>query len=444
MSVPPIQLAALNWAASAAGTLAPPWPVGSVVSGRVLELLEGGTRLILQISGRTVEAHPPPNGLVPHNFQARVISNGRSPVLEFLSPPGQSSPTAAFLRARLPNQGSLQPLLSDLQAMATMPGIRALPESVRTALARLEASITDRHDILDPEVLRDSVQRAGLQLEHNLAQHAGTATRLPSTQIDYDMKAVLQRLGQGLRELSQDLLPPAADAHAPVRPEQPPLPSQPYPPVRPGDPLVPEAPQLPPAQALPDAPAPPDLPPQPAGTNNTPPPLHHLPLQPQPRVQAPPTSDALTLAAGMLKHVEGALSRIEIMQLEAHPSASSPACMIEVPIRGDDGFDVLQLRIEPDAAGAGADAAPPRWTLGFTLDPPSLGAIHGQIRLRGASVEVDLWAERDSAVETLEEQTTVLAQLLQGSGLELAHLRVGRGTPLRHTGLSRRLLEASA
>lgn len=446
MSVPPIQMAALDWVAAAAGTAAPSWPVGSIVSGRVLELLEEGTRLILQINGQTVEAHSPSSGLPPHNFQARVLSNGQQPTLELLSAPAKSTPTAAPLRARLAHQGGLQPLLSDLQAMANAPSVRALPESVRTALARLEASITDRHDLLDPDVLRDSVQRAGLQLEHNLAMHAGTSTRLPATQIDYDMKAVLQRLGQALRQLPQDpapqdLPPPSAEVASRLPLPQASLQAHTYASMQAARPEAARTPPRP-AQllraALPQTSAPPNP------STDTPPPLHDLPLRPQPRLPTPLGADALTLATGMLKHVDGALSRIEIMQLEAHPSASPQACMIEVPVRGDDGFDVLQLRIQPDAEGLGANPTPSHWTLGFTLEPPSLGAIHGQIRLGGAKVDVDLWAEHDASVAALEEQTSVLAQLLEGSGLELVQLRVRHGTPQRHTGLGRRLLEAKA
>lgn len=390
MSVPPIQLAALDWVAAAAGTLPRPLPVGSVVSGRVLELVDG-IRLILEINGQTVEAELPSNGPVPQNFQARVLSGGPQPLLEVLGEPDRTTATAAALRTRLPRQGSLQPLLADLHALAGTPGARSLPEPVRAALARLEASITDRHDILDPDVLRDTVRRAGTQLEHSLLEHVRTPARLPATRIDYDLKAALQRLAQALKPL-----PPARVA----------------------------------------------TPPAPAGIE-TPPPLLNLPLQPQARLPAVPAADALSLATGMLKHVQAALSRIEIMQLEAHPSASPQACMIEVPVRGDDGFDVLQLRIEQDAAGSAGMAAP-QWTLGFSLEPPSLGAIQGQVRLRGLKVDVDLWAQQDAAVQALEEQTSVLARLLESSGLQLVQLRVRQGTPLRHTGLARRLLEASA
>ncbi|MBN8735135.1 MAG: flagellar hook-length control protein FliK [Xanthomonadales bacterium] len=436
MIVQPIQLATLDWAAAAAGTLARPWKVGSTVSVRVLEQTLGA-RLILQINGLTVEADPLSNGLVPRQFQAKVIANGPQPVLELLGQSAaRSSPTAPALRALLPQQGGLQPLLADLRALARTSGARALPEPVRVALARLEASIADRHDMLDPAVLRDTLKRGGTQLEYTLLQHANTSRRLPATQIDYDMKAALQRLSQALHKLPQN--PGTAQADTPATPAQPAAP-----------PPIPA--RFAEALAMATALAPtPDPAPTPAPTvsttpaaADTPPPLLQLPLQPQARLPAPDTLDAFTLAGGMLKHVQAALSRIEIMQLEAHPSASPQAWMIEVPVRDDDGFDVLQLRFEEEAGGDQADATP-QWTLGFTLDPPGLGAIHGQIRLRGVQVTVDLWAQHDAAVLALEEQTSVLSQLLEGSGLQLAQLRVRQGTPLRHTGLGHALLEASA
>lgn len=458
MSVPPIQLAALDWAAAAAGTMARPWPVGSVVSGRVLELQEG-TRLILQINGLKVETEQPFDVLVPHNFQARVLSAGAQPILELLGSPGKASPAAAALRARLPSQGGLQPLLADLRALAGAPTARLLPEPVRTALARLEASITDRHDILDPDVLRDTVQRAGAQLEHELVEQAGASSRMPATRIDYDFKASLQRLSQALRQLPQ--AQPAAEANADAPPPVSTAATssaQPRLPVAAADDVLALAamrqatrPQSLPAKgfsaqmaefeaALPTA----AVPRSSAGAEAQPP-LLDLPLQPQARLPVPVAGDALTLATGMLKHVQAAISRIEIMQIEAHPSAMPQACMLEVPIRNDDGFDVLQVRIEADAdADLAPDAPASRWTLGFTIDPPSLGAVHGRIRLRGDQVDVDLWAERDAAVAALEQQTAVLPRLLEGSGLELGQLRVRHGTPMRHTGLARRLIEARA
>lgn len=452
MIVQPPQLAALDWAAAAAGTLARPWKVGSVVSGRVLEYLPG-LRLVLQINGLKVEADPPSNGQVPPQFQARVVANGPPPVLEMLRrvEDRPSSPVAAALRARLPSQDGLQPLLADLRALARTPGARALPEPVRLALARLEGSIADHHDLLDADVLHDTLRRAGLQLEHGLRQLAAAPPQASTAHLDYDFKAALQRLVQTLQHLPptrSPSAPNAADAPRPTTdappppmtgipplPEEPPGPApmariaDPPPPAKPADPAAP-------AKAA-------DPPPAAKAADPAPPPLLRLPLQPQARLPATLASDAPALAVGMLKHAEAALSRIEIMQLEAHPSVSPQACMLEVPVRDGDGFDVLQVRIEQDGEAAQA-AAEPNWTLGFTLDPPGLGAVQGQIRLRGAQVNVDLWAQHDAGAAALEEQTSVLSRLLEDVGLQLGQLRVRHGTPVRHTGLGRTLLEARA
>lgn len=464
MIVQPPQLAALEWAAAAAGTLARPWKVGSIVSGRVLEY-SPGLRLVLQINGLKVEADPPSTGSVPPQFQARVVAEGPPPLLELLGQAdrGESSPVAAALRARLPRQDGLQPLLADLRALARTPGARALPEPVRLSLARLEGSIADRHDLLDADVLRDTLQRAGLQLEYTVRQLANAPAQTSSAPVDYDLKAALQRLVQTLQRMPQSDSSPATNADAGTPPQAntadapprsmaaiPPLPAEAADP-----PLLVESAGLAASAKAADPPPPAILAelaalaeladPSPAAqaADPAPPPLLRLPLQPQPRLPMTLAADVPDLAAGMLKHAEAALSRIEIMQLEAHPSVSPQACMLEVPVRDGDGFDVLQVRIEQDAEAA-QTAAEPNWTLGFTLDPPGLGAVHGQIRLRGAQVNVDLWAKNEAGAAALEEQTSVLSRLLESSGLQLGQLRVRQGTPLRHTGLGRTLLEARA
>jgi hypothetical protein len=450
--VQPPQLAALDWAAAAAGTLARPWKVGSIVSGRVLEYLPG-LRLVLQINGLKVEADPPSNGQVPPQFQARIVANGPPPVLEMLRQVEDhpSSPVTAALRARLPSQDGLQPLLADLRALAHTPGARTLPEPVRLALARLEGSIADHHDLLDADVLHDTLRRAGLQLEHSLRQLAGAPPQASTAHLDYDFKAALQRLVQALQHLPPARSPSANAADAP-RPatDRPPAPMAVPPPPLPEEPArLPPMARIadPPPPAKPADPAVPakagDPPPAAKAADPAPPPLLRLPLQPQARLPATLASDAPALALGMLRHAQAALSRIEIMQLEAHPSVSPQACMLEVPVRDGDGFDVLQVRIEQDGEAA-QTAAEPNWTLGFTLDPPGLGAVHGQIRLRGAQVNIDLWAQHDAGAAALEEETSVLSRLLEDSGLQLGQLRVRHGTPVRHTGLGRTLLEARA
>lgn len=391
MSVPPIQMAAVEWAGAAAGTMASPWHAGAVVFGRVLEQVFG-TRLILQIGGLTVEVDPPVPQPLPVRFQARVITAGAKPLLEVLSAAPHDQAPVAAVRARLPKQGGWQPVLSDLQALSRAADSRSLPEPVRIALARLEASIVDRADLLDPGVLRDALKRGGQQLEHALLQYARAGVPQSGAALGYDLKAALQRLAAAL-------------------------------------------------QKLPGAPS--------AGTSSLgapsdpPPPLLELPLAPQPRLPPPAAPSAFDLAGAMLQHAEAALARIEIMQLEAHPEVSPQAWMVEIPVRDDGGFDVLQLRFEQEGGSADVDQVP-RWTLGFILEPPRLGVVQGLIHLRGKRVNVDLWAVRGDAVSALEAQAVVLPQLLSGSGLELGQLRIRQGLPTRYTGLGHKLLETSA
>ncbi len=427
MSVPPIQMAAIQWAAAAAGTLAEPWKTDSVVSGRVLEYLSE-TLLLLDIEGIKVEAVVASPHRIPPKFVARVRDSGPPTALEIMHTPTAAPRVTAALRERLPHQGSLPPLLADLHALAHPPEANALPARVREALARLSASIADRRDLLDPDVLRDTVRRSGVQLEHAVRQLARAPAHASTTRVDYDLKGALQRLVQAL----QDSVP-AAGRLAGASPKVV---------IANGRPVATAAAASPSAAASAAASATPPAP----GAREVPPPLLQLPLQPQARAPTAAASQTAALASSMLAHAQAALARIEIMQLQAHPQASSHACMIEIPVRGDDGFDVLQIRIDEDAneaAGAGSPRAA-NWTLEFTLDLRGLGPVQGQLRLRGVRVGVDLWARHEAAIRALDEQNTVLPRILQTLGLQLTQLRTRRGMPSRRTDFGRTLLDTSA
>jgi hypothetical protein len=378
-------MSAINGAAAVAGNMTEFWRVGSVVSGRVLEDTPG-TRMIVEIEGLTVSADPPSTGAVPRQFRALVIGGGSRPALEVLTPTGAKPPVAMAVRPLLARQGGLQPLLADLYALGRATQVRSLPAPVRAALARLEASIVERGELLDPDLLRDALLRSGLQLEHTLLEKSRGAAQTPAARVDYDIKAALTRLAKALQEFSAE--PTAGARQAEV-----------------------------------------------------PPPLLALPLQPQARAYAPATPDAVAMAANMVGHVEAALARIGIMQLQVAQVPMPQACMVEIPVRGSHGFDVLQVRIDEEPVDETPDA-PAKWTLEFTFEPPELGAIQGQIRLCRDNVQVDLWAELAATLDALEKQTAVLGRLLGGSGLQLVQLRVRHGLPTRYTGLGSRFVDA--
>lgn len=392
-------MAALHWAAAAAGTLGESWKADAVVYGRVLEYLSE-TQLIAEIAGVKVQAVVPSPGRIPRQFVARVRDNGASPTLELMGEAADGPRVAAAVRGRLPNQSGLPPVLADLHALARTGAARSLPPHVREAVARLEASIADHRDLLDADVLRDTMLRAGVQLEHAVSRVAHATHPVSTIPIDYDIKAALERLVHALND-AREAMPPSPSAT-----------------LLPAD----------------------------EGNEAPPPPLLQLPLQPQARAPAPSFTDTTALAGAMLNHAQAALARIEIMQLQAHPAASPNACMLEIPVRGKDGFDVLQVRIDederdPDAAPSDAMA---NWTLEFTLELPALGPVQGQIRLHGTNVSVDLWAQHDATVQALEDQNAALPRLLQMLGLQLVQLRTRRGMPARRTGIGRTLLDTRA
>jgi hypothetical protein len=223
------------------------------------------------------------------------------------------------LRERLPQQNGYAPLLATLGALAQRPVVRQLPPEVRAALALLDQGVRTPQDIARAEGLREAVARSGLFLESQLVDPHSNPMPLG----EEDFKAVLLRL-------------------AAVLDRQPRLPMHP-----------------------------------PASGADTPPPLRQRGLQTQPRVaQAIPLVDApeddvLQLLGRLRGDVHAALARLEIAQLDA---AGAQAWMIEIPLQGPHGRDVLQLHLEH---GQDADTGAGTWTLGFALDLPPLGPLQG-------------------------------------------------------------------
>lgn len=379
MIIQPISLAALTWAGAASGTTAQSWRIGSVLSARPLGTNPQGL-MIIQIGALTVEADVA-GGQLPAQFQVRVLSLGAQPQLEMLSHPADPTFQRA-LRERLPQQDGYAPLLSTLGALAQRPILRQLPPGLRTALALLEQSLRTPAEITRGEGLREAISRSGMFFESRLADAHGNMAALAED----DWKGALLRLA-GLLDQR---------AAAPSTP----------------------------------------------GRNTTEPPLLQRGLQPQPRLPLPLLAeDGVDVLLDRLQgDVKASLARVEVAQLEAGANML-PVWMIEIPMQGDDGRDVLQIQLEQvtDAADGGHG-----WTLGFALDLPALGPIQGELQLREPRLSVRLWAERAETAQRLERQFTPLRQRLAACGVLLDQLscQVGLPQPLgRHSAV---LLQATA
>ncbi|HKR77033.1 MAG TPA: flagellar hook-length control protein FliK [Rhodanobacter sp.] len=381
MIIQPTSLAALTWAGAASGSAAPSWRIGSVLLARPLGVNAQGLQ-ILQIGTLTVEADVA-GGQLPAQFQVRVLSLGAQPQLEMLAQPTDPVLQRA-LRERLPQQNGYAPLLATLDALAQRPVLRQLPPDLRNALALLEQAMPSPAEVTRGEGLRVAIEHSGLFLEALLARPRGQPT--PALQDDW--KGALLRL-VGL--LDRRTPAPAA-----------------------------------------------------RNTGETAPPMLQRGLQAQPRAALPPSLLAGDEVEPLLDRLQGdvkaALARIEVAQLES-ASGPLPAWMIEIPLHGVDGHDVLQLQLEYTVdTGDGSHG----WNLGFALDLPALGAVHGELQLREPRLSVRLWAAQADTVQLLESQFGALRQRLAACGLLLDQLSCQLGLPEPPNRYSAVLLQATA
>jgi hypothetical protein len=401
--IQPTSVAAQLWAGAAAGTTAAAdaWRVGTLLTARVIGQNDIG-KLLLDIGGMTVEADTTGTQL-PSQFQVRVLTQGTQPQLEVVLAPTDERVALQGLRERLPQQNGYAPLLGALAALARSPVARSLPAPLRAALATLEASISRPDDVGTPTGMKEAIARSGVFLESQLAEpHA----ELPASD---DFKAALMVLRRVLADLPATRAPGLAAGMGGT---------------------FSTGTGKGPLGALPRP------------LSDTPPPLAQRALVAQARADdlAITEDDVDTLVSQLRTDTRAALSRVEIAQLESHPQAG--VWMVEVPLAGVRGYDVLQLRIEEGKAGPGEPEG--LWTIGFAIDPPTLGAVQGEIQLRAPRVSVRLWADHGPTAARLENEFVPLRRTMEKSGLQLDHFSCIHGLPVPTSAYSAVLLEARA
>lgn len=390
--IQPISAAAQVWAGAAATSVSESLRLGSVQTAQLVGVSEEGL-LILQIGATTVEADPTSVPL-PTQFQVRVLTTGPLPQLEVMADLPDDRVVMQGLRERLPQQAGYAPLLGTLDALARRPATRALPVELRAALANLESAAPTPDDVADPDTLKQAVARSGLFLEAKLVDQGRPPTPglplplAPLPDEPDDWKAALLKLAAALTR-------------------------QPMPATR----VAPQQEQ------------------------ETPPPLRERPLPIQPRMMVDVETEVDTLVEHLRANTRGAVARLEISQLESQPASN--VWMLELPIRGDRGYDVLQLRIEREASQMG-EGGVDSWTLGFAIDLPLMGPIQGDIHLRGSRTSVRLWGQFEPSVVALEAQAPSLRSTIEKAGLQLEHLSIVKGLPQVKSERSAVFLETTA
>ena len=370
-----------------------------------------GTRLSLQViqagaqpAVRVLSQSPPPTQMPQSPAPAPVpqsLSQGLAPAAV---PPGAGGgpPTGAGTRATaprwlaslLPAQGSQAPLLATLSALDRNPAsMAALPAGIRDALSQLFFQLPTNTQVRQPEGLREAVRQSGIFHEAALtvAATSTTAGTLPPA----DLKSALLSLATRLRSLAS---PAAALAAGQSRETAPP---------RPG--------------ASPIA---------------------------QPRLPAEPLGlGQQALLDGLRARTNQAVARLALHQWTAVESAESGHLrwLLELPLRGDDGVDLVHLLMERERQDSNPEEEP-AWRAELALDLPELGALRVRIAVTGDQVRVRLWTEVDDTLSLARRELPRLQEALQERGLRVRDLGCSPGQPpeTRHHGPMRPLLDDRA
>jgi hypothetical protein len=294
--------------------------------------------------------------------------------------PGTES-IAAAVQAAASRQGSLGPLLADLeQAVKT----DALPQPLAGAAARvLDGRLS--LDGVSAAGLRQALARSGLFLEASFAVGLPADVAPPGL----DLKAVLLVLRQLLKAWG-DSEAQAGSAGSTVSANAPPPPYRGAPPS---------------AQAA----------------------AH---------VSLPAYAPAGTVAQRLLVETDAALARQTLLQLASlpesdpgsHATVRAAQWAFEIPLAFKQGSAVAQFEIARDGHAAGTEPSF-TWRVRFSVNLEPMGPVHALIALAGGRAAVTLWAEREASAEHLRADGGLLEAALRAAALEPRDIQFRIGAP---------------
>ncbi len=167
------------------------WTTGQILDATVVRQALDGT-VTLRIGSHNIQAQTGLKLAADQSVTLQVAQAGAQVVLRVLNtgnathlaqpatPPGLPTTEATLAQAWrqvLPREGSLQPLLGQLNNANPAPGATStLPAAVATALRQLTARLPAFENLLSAGGLRQSIRNSGLFLEGNLAQTAQHGT----------------------------------------------------------------------------------------------------------------------------------------------------------------------------------------------------------------------------------------------------------------------------
>ncbi len=413
---------------TAARPMVEAWSVGQLLQATVVAPVQPH-RVTLLIGGSRMEAETNSPLRPGQQLSLRVEQRGETTLLRVL--PQKSEPQAIqtrALRAALPRQTPLPPLLANLAQLAKAP--EQIPHEAAPAWAKLARAVVralpEQQALTNPAGLRRAMNDSGTFFESRAARAARGDAPFPAQ----DFKASLLRLAA--------LFSRATALPSPARPTA----GNPPPSTAAAASMVLGSPPTPSGSAVQgpvsDAAKPAALQaegaPSRADTRvqDPGPPPRRGPPQPQ----HPATASIASLgspgkiATELRGQVEGAISRVQLHQLNSlsGEEGAKPVWSMEIPVRRGEQMDVWSLRIEEDSSGP-PEAPAKRWCISLAFELEALGPVHARLTLQSQKVSASLWAERESTAALIGRHAEELRRMFDGAGLGVGDILCVHGQP---------------
>jgi hypothetical protein len=147
-------------------------------------------------------------------------------------------------------------------------------------------------------------------------------------------------------------------------------------------------------------------------------------LQPQTKGSGEALAEnGIKLLIGLLKHLDGAIARIQTHQLASLPQEDPgrQVWQFELPVRNGEALDLFHIRIgREDAAGKPDEATV--WSLTLHMDLASLGPMRVQLRLQGEELSTLIWSQRPRTNDLVQQHLQKLRAAYEQQGLSVQRL----------------------
>ena len=155
-------------------------------------------------------------------------------------------------------------------------------------------------------------------------------------------------------------------------------------------------------------------------------------MQGKPPAEALP-DNSIKLLIGLLKHLDGAVARIQTQQLASlpHEEAARQVWQFELPVKNGEEIDLFHIRIGREDAGRNSEGEEAIWSLTLHMDLAQLGPMRVQLRLQGEQLSTLIWSERSDTNQLIQKRLHELKTAYEQRGLTVDRLEA-------HVGMAQR------